>query len=239
MFAFNKKRIIQKNDYPSGIKKNRPLPNCRISLKHFNMTSIFSAQFNFSARSLEDCETPELSRNANGDRCVPLSVMTRWKSPTREKTKDADLHLLRRRFHAPKIITREESPLMSQYSIFIHFNKPGPTVMSFPWVQGSLLYMAFALVASYTTHLACHTHLTQISHLRRFARGMFSFLLWSCSHFLRPLNSRGHFWWFCIGLENTFPVFSLKRSYYTGFAYPTQSPLCSLSYIVLLHIGAL
>lgn len=102
---------------------------------------------------------------------------------------------------------------MSQYSIFIHFNKPGATVMSFLWVNGTLLCLAFELAASYTTHLAYHIHLTQISHLRRFARGKFSFLFWSCSHFLRPLKSNGRFRWFCISLENTFPVFSLERSF--------------------------
>ena len=102
---------------------------------------------------------------------------------------------------------------MSQYSIFIHFNKPGATIMSFLWVNGTLLCLAFELADSYTTHLVYHIHLTQISHLRRFARGKFSFLFWSFSHFLRPLNSRGRFRWFCISLENTFPVFSPERSF--------------------------
>ena len=90
----------------------------------------------------------------------------------------------------------------------------------FPRVHGSLLCLAFAPVAIYTTFLACHIHLTPISHLGCFTRGNFSFLLWCCLHFLRPLNSSGRFRWFCIGLENTFPVFSFRRSFFTGFAVP-------------------
>ena len=123
---------------------------------------------------------------------------------------------------SPKIVPREGSPPnVSIFYFYPFFNKPGATVMSFLWVNGTLLCLAFELADSYTTHLAYHIHLTQISHLQRFARGKFSFLFWSCSHLLRPLNSNGRFRWFCIGLENTFPVFSLERSYYTGFAYPT------------------
>ena len=47
---------------------------------------------------------------------------------------------------------------MSQYSIFIHFNKPGATVMSLSWVQESLLCLAFALAASYTMNCRGLSH---------------------------------------------------------------------------------